>query len=279
MSRARRLTGLAAGLLLVAASAHADPAKCEKTLITGLLKFKKTFLKVYAKCLDAENAGKIPGPCLDPGGQLKLSGVSAKVSSKIASACVAGDLTTLGYSGSCNFKPGAQGAEAACAAMPATTPQELTSCLMCWKSAELARYAAILYASHANEVCDGNLGATSPTCSPLDCTTPLPDQRNLNGGDVDCQRAIGKAGNKYLVSREKLLEKCGLAGGTRTSHVQRPMPGSHSPASSISRCRRGWPERNRSRRAAARRSRRSSGFCTLRDHARRSSRIAITRGQ
>ena len=37
--------------------------------------------------------------------------------------------------------------------------------------------------------------------------------------------------------------------------------------------------RDRSRRPAARRSRRSSAFCTLRDHARRSSRIAITSGQ
>jgi hypothetical protein len=158
MSRVVRLAGLSAGLLLLAASAHADPAKCEKTLITGLLKFKKTFLKVHAKCLDAENAGKIPGPCLDPQGALKLSGVSAKVSTKITNACVAGDLSTLGYTGSCDFKPGAQGAEAACAALPATTPQELTSCLMCWKSAELSRYAAILYASHANELCDDDLG-------------------------------------------------------------------------------------------------------------------------
>lgn len=222
MSHTGRFAALAVGLFLVAVPAHADPAKCEKTLITGLLKFKKTVLKVYAKCLDAENAGKIPGPCLDPTGQLKLDGVTAKVSSKITAACVAGDLTTLGYTGSCDFKPGAQGAEATCAAMPATTPQELTSCLMCWKTAELTRYAAILYASHANEVCDSDLGPTSPTCSPLECTTPLPTQGNINGGEFDCQRGIGKAGNKYLVSREKLLEKCGLAGGTRTTCLADP---------------------------------------------------------
>jgi hypothetical protein len=217
MSYIGRLAAVAAGLLFVAVSAHADPAKCEKTLITSLLKFKKTFLKVNAKCLDAENDGKISGPCPDAAALLKIQTTSQKVTDKVNAACVAGDLTTLGYSGSCNFKPGAQGAEADCAALPASTPQELVTCLECWKAAELSRYAAILYASHADEVCSGDLGATSPRCSPLDCTTPLPDQRNLTGGDGDCQKGIGKAGNKYLVSREKVLEKCGLAGGTRTS--------------------------------------------------------------
>jgi hypothetical protein len=217
MSRVRRLVSLAAGLALFAVPAHADPAKCEKTLVTSLLKFKKTFLKVHAKCLDAENAGKIPGPCPDQAGLDKLSGVSLKISGRVSGACVAGDPATLGYPGTCDLKPGAQGAEADCAALPASTPEELVVCLECWKAAELSRYIAILYASHANEICSNDLGPTSTRCSPLECATPLPDQRNLDGGDRDCQRSIGKAGNKYLVSREKVLEKCGLAGGTLAS--------------------------------------------------------------
>jgi hypothetical protein len=204
-------------LFLLAAPAQAEPAKCEKTIITSLLRFKKTFLKAHAKCLDAQNAGKVTGPCPDAAANLKIQTTNQKIVEKITAACIAGDLATLGYTGSCNFKPGAQGAEASCAALPATTPAELAECLKCWKAAELSRYAAIVYASHANELCDNDLHATSPSCSPLACATPLPDQRNLNGGDVDCQRGIAKAGNKYLVSREKVLEKCGLAGGTRAS--------------------------------------------------------------
>jgi hypothetical protein len=45
----------------------------------------------------------------------------------------------------------------------------------------------------------------------------VPDQRNLTGGEGTCQLGIGKAGYKYIVKREKTLEKCALAGGTQSS--------------------------------------------------------------
>ena len=55
-------------------------------------------------------------------------------------------------------------------------------------------------------------------CSDLNCTTPLPDQRNLtgttSGGEEFCQKGIARAGVKYLLDREKILEKCALKGGT-----------------------------------------------------------------
>ena len=55
-------------------------------------------------------------------------------------------------------------------------------------------------------------------CSELDCTTPLPDQRDLGDtSENDCQKSIGKAGVKHLLAVEKILEKCGLAGGTSAS--------------------------------------------------------------
>jgi hypothetical protein len=67
-------------------------------------------------------------------------------------------------------------------------------------------------------VCGGALDQTSPTCSELNCTTPLPDQRDLGDtGENDCQRQIGAAGIRYLVGREKLLEKCALAGLSRAT--------------------------------------------------------------
>src|SRR5205085_8997582 len=86
----------------------------------------------------------------------------------------------------------------------------------CWKAAELAEFVAIVYASHAVEVC-GVLDGSSTTCSALDCTSPQPNKGNLgNTGEEDCQRAIAKAGIKYLLKREKILEACGLGGQNRS---------------------------------------------------------------
>ena len=221
MSHVARAAALAAGLILVAASAHADPAQCEKTLLASLFKYKKTRLKLWAKCLDAENAGKYGGLCLDNASIEKLTQLGVKVMSKVSVACAGGDLSALGYPSSCGLKADPQGPEVSCAGLPAATPSEWANCLMCWKAIELNRYAAILYASHRNEVCDD---VEHPSvCSPLECETPLPDQGNLTtGGDNNCQRAIGKAGNKYLVTREKVLEKCGLGGGTRATCLADP---------------------------------------------------------
>ena len=218
-----RLVGAATVLLVLSGPAHADPAKCQKTVIPSLLKFKKAYLKAHLKCLDAENVGKIPGPCPDARAQLKVQTVNQKVVAKIAGACTMPDLATLGYPANCAFETVSTGIESQCAALPVTTPSEFAECLKCWKGAELAEYLAILYASHAVELCGGSLDETSPACSDLDCTTPLPDQRNLGStGQSDCQRSIGKAGVKYLVAREKVLEKCGLAGGTQASCLADP---------------------------------------------------------
>ena len=60
MSRSRLLLAVGtATLLAFAVPAHGDPVKCQKTVIKGLAKYKKTYLKVDRKCLDAENLGEI----------------------------------------------------------------------------------------------------------------------------------------------------------------------------------------------------------------------------
>jgi hypothetical protein len=106
-----------------------------------------------------------------------------------------------------------------CAALPGPERTGYRPTLLagagCWKGAELREYLAILYAPLSD--CAGTTSAQSTECSDLDCTTPLPDQRDLTGGDGDCQHGIGNAGFKYLFKREKLLEKCALAGGTQAS--------------------------------------------------------------
>jgi hypothetical protein len=198
--------------------AGADPAGCRKQIVNQLFKFKKIYLKMHVKCLDKQNFLKIEGPCPDAAATAKISATLAKLQDRVAARCTVGDLATLGYSSSCDFDAAATGIEATCAALPASTPAELAACLACWKSAELSEFAATLYASHAGEVCQGAFDATSAACSALDCTTPLPEQRNLgDGGDGLCQKGIGRSGFKHVVKIEKVLEKCGLKGGTRAS--------------------------------------------------------------
>jgi len=210
----RLLVVLAA--LALATPAHADPAKCQKTLLTGLRKYKKTYLKAHEKCLDADNVGKITGPCPDVPAQVKIGDTAGKINPKIGVACATSDLTMLGYPTSCKLATPETTAETNCAALPVTSGSELAACLECWKAAELAEFVAIVYASHAVELC-GSLDAASGTCSEIDCTTPQPLQHDLgDSGENDCQRAIGKAGFKYLLTREKILEGCGLTGQTRT---------------------------------------------------------------
>jgi hypothetical protein len=205
--------GLVAGL---AAPTHADPVKCQRDVVKSMLKLKNTYLKKTAKCLDKQNVGKIPGPCPDAATALKIQKTRDKVIARIVKSCPDPDLTTLGFPSSCAFEAASTGIEAQCAALPVTSASEFAACLACWKEAELAEFMATLYASHAVEVCGGSLDETSPVCSDLDCTTPLPDQRNLGDtGENDCQKSIGKAGLKHLLLVEKALEKCGLRGGTR----------------------------------------------------------------
>jgi hypothetical protein len=210
--------GGAFALVALANIAHADPVVCQKQVIKKLASFKKISLTATEKCLDKENEGKLPGPCPDTASLLKIQKKSVSATDKISTSCTMADLAALGFPGNCQFEAATQGNEGQCAALPVTTPAELSACLQCWKAAEASEFVAILYASHALEVCGGSLGESSPNCSDLDFTSPLPIQRNLGDtGENDCQIGIGKAGVKYLVTREKTLEKCGLAGGTRAS--------------------------------------------------------------
>jgi hypothetical protein len=210
-----------AGLLLTVAAAHpaqADSLGCHKVILKQLLKLEKTIVNAHVKCLKNENALKVPGPCPDPTAQLKIQSVTAAATSAIAGACTASDLTALGYPTDCIYESNTMGKEAACAALPVgTDPTQLAQCLECWTSAEATEYVAVLFASHANEVCGGDLSESSPVCSDLDCTSPVPDQRDLTGSEGDCQLGIGKAGYKYMLKRLKTLEKCALAGGTQSS--------------------------------------------------------------
>src|SRR5262245_1944616 len=223
MASSRQLAiALALGVLVVGMTvpASADPIKCQKAIVQQLAKVKKQILKRTEKCIDNQNIGKISGPCPDADALLKIQTTRDKAVAKIAASCPDPDRITLGFPSNCAFESVSSGIEATCEALPVTNPTELATCLACWKQAELFEFMATLYASHAVEVCGGSLDETSAVCSDLDCTTPLPDQRDLGDtAENDCQKSIGKAGVKHLLTVEKLLEKCGLAGGTSASCV------------------------------------------------------------
>lgn len=206
---------VATGLVTPAA---ADPVLCQKQIAKQYSTLKKKTLKGVEKCLDKDNAGTLPGPCPDGVTAAKLAIGQQKVEAKVAGSCTLVDATALGFGPTCTLGTASTAAENACVGLPVTTSAEFAACISCWKRAELSEFLAVLYASHAQEVCGGTLGSGSTVCSALDCTTPLPDQRDLgSGGEYDCQKAIGKAGVKYLLAREKVLEKCALAGGTQAS--------------------------------------------------------------
>jgi hypothetical protein len=216
------VAALVVSALALATPVQADPSGCQKVIAKQLRKFKKTHLKAHIKCLKLVNKGDIPGPCPDAAAIAKIQQTTASVTTAITAACTPADLATLGFRTDCVYEANTAGAEAACAPLPVLAgpdidPTLLAQCLECWKSAELSEFTAILHASHAVGICAGTTSAQSTVCSDLDCTTPLPDQRNLTGGEGDCQLGIAKAGFKYILKREKTLEKCALDGGTQAS--------------------------------------------------------------
>jgi hypothetical protein len=210
----------------VPASAAIDPtALCHKTVVKQLEKYKKVYLKAHLKCLDKENAGDISGPCPDAIASAKISGANSKITLKIATKCTMQQLSDLGYRSDCAYGTPTGGIAGTCAGLPVTTASEFSECMKCWKGAEFARFVATLYASHAEELCGAALDDSSGVCSDVGCTTPRPDQRDINsGGEYDCQRAISKAGFKHLTKREKTLEKCLLkTAGTVATCIADPI--------------------------------------------------------
>jgi hypothetical protein len=209
-------TGVVTSLLISPMVPPADAADpCQVAIIKALAKYKKAYLKAHSKCLDLENKNSIVGDaCPDAVANAAVTKANVKAKEKIAAACTSvSQITTLGYRSDCAYEAATEGREGQCAALPVTSVDEFTECMKCWKGAELSEFLAILYASHANEVCGGDLGETSPVCSDLDCTSPLPDQRDLgDNSENDCQKGLGKAGIKYLLKREKILETCLLKG-------------------------------------------------------------------
>ena len=224
----RRNVVVIVGIALVGAT-YVPPAcavdpnvVCHKTVVRQLERYKRAYLKKLERCLDLENEGKV-SDCPDAVTATKLAATNSKVAAAIAKKCTLASLDdALGFRNDCHYGADDAGVGGQCFDLPVTTPQEFAECLKCWKRAELARYIATVYASHAQEICGPALDDTSLVCRALGCTTPLPDQRDLDGAERDCQRAIGKAAVDYLLKRERTLETCLLKRGTLAACLADP---------------------------------------------------------
>ena len=200
-----------------------DPVNCQKQVNKNPLKFNEDVLEEGREVRrHPEHRKDLRGPCPDPATQLKIQTVAGDDPDQDRASCVRSPISRrLGFPTSCDVRDdGATGIEGTCAgAAGHDAAAELAACLMRWKGAELAEFLAVLYAVTREPSCAAAC-STRPrrVCSDLDCTTPLPNQLDLGDtGENDCQKAIGKAGIKHLVSIEKVLEKCGLLGNDRAT--------------------------------------------------------------
>jgi hypothetical protein len=218
---------VAALVALAVAPAAADPVLCQKTIAKQYTVLKKKTLKGVGKCLDKENLGTLPGPCPDAATAAKLTTTRQKVEAKVAATCSMADATALGFFPACNFglTDDDSPADQACRTLPVTTPAELAACISCWKQSSFYAFLGVLYASHVEELCGVQPMSTSSVCTAGGCVvgSPYPEQRDLGDtGENDCQRAIGKAGIKYMLAREKIVEKCALTGAARATCIADP---------------------------------------------------------
>jgi hypothetical protein len=216
MRRTSLFLALVLATAAVVAPVHADPARCERTLVKRYTALAKKALRRIAGCVAKENAGRIGPPCPDAVTAAKLALAERRVAARVAAACAPADAAALGFGGTCALpRTDASTAEAACVGVAPASP---AGCAGCWQRADVLRYLALLHASHAVELCGGAIGDASPACAGgcADAFTPVPDQGNLqSAGERDCQTGVTKAGITYLLKRAKLLARCARTGGTR----------------------------------------------------------------
>jgi hypothetical protein len=225
-THALALAAASVGTLLIAAAAAATPTACQKALTKGAAALTRKTLARMARCVDKDNAGRLPGPCPDPITAAKLAIARQRIEHRVEAACGPSDPPALGFAALCSLgAPEGSAAQAACSALPVTSAG-LGPCVDCWQRAGLHEFLALLYASHAVELCGGTVGLGSSVCSQGGCASmldPIPDQRDLGRtGEADCQEGIAKAGIRYLRKRGTLLATCALAGGSRDSCLTIP---------------------------------------------------------
>jgi hypothetical protein len=184
-SRVAVVLSFAASLALVA-SAHADPLKCQRSILKDSGKFAQARIKALQKCEDGRLKGKVLTTCaLDQKTQASLQKAEDKMRAAIGKncggadkACGGGDdetLASISWPGVCpDFEGmGCTNTISDCGG--------IADCLECINAKAIDQAVSLYY------------GSLVP---------------NQSGDILKCQQAIGKATAAFFASKTKALDKC-----------------------------------------------------------------------
>ncbi len=175
-----------AAAIAFASGAHADPIKCQRSILKESGKFAQARMKALQKCEDNKVKGKLPNATVcttEPKTFASLTKASSKFATAIDKSCGGADqdctspgdndsIASLSWPGVC---PGFEGQ----CTNTITTCDDITQCLICINSAAIAQAIDLYYGSNPS----------SPAVS-------------------KCESAIGKATAAFFAAKTKALGKC-----------------------------------------------------------------------
>ena len=194
------LATLAAGP--VAAQPLDQPAvRCQRVIGKWGSKYKVTAISASLTCYDALLRG---GTCNTANRDARIASRLEKFANNVRRSCPNPQLFSappagLGFPQSCVLEPfGLEPGEQACAALTVTDGDSMARCLACWKLAEVNELFKIGYPCVAAQI---------PQGSTLDCGT-APASCPTDPKTIACIRGFGKAAARFVITKEKALEKC-----------------------------------------------------------------------
>jgi hypothetical protein len=181
---------LAAATLVVglAAAAHADALRCERTVAKASAAFAQVKMKVLQKCEDQVVTHRSSGPCPDAAAAARIAKAESKLRLALSKDCGGGDRTCgaggddealggIGWSGGAcpNFEHGS-------CANAVTDCNGVSDCLVCVDEAAVDQAIGLYYGG-------ADLGTSNPAV-------------------LKCQRAIGTYTAKFFETKSKALQRC-----------------------------------------------------------------------
>ena len=170
------------------ARAAATSLDCERAISKGYAKFLRADSKAQRKCWDAVVNNASASSCPDARTTAQITQAASKLRAAVSQKCGGADrncglggddvpLAAIGWNvGVCpNFEGGS-------CSNAIDDCSDVSACLVCVGSAAVDQAMALYYA-------DADLAATNPEV-------------------IGCQRAIGKAGEKFFATKVKALQRC-----------------------------------------------------------------------
>jgi len=175
-------------LAALAPAAYADPLTCERAIEKGTAKYVQTRVKALQTCNDAVVSNSSSGSCPDQKATDKIAKADSKFRATIGKACGGADhvcgtgsddesMASIGWNiGSCRNVEGGSCNNAI------TNCNDVSECLVCVSNAAVNQAITLYY---------GQI-----------------DQGATDSDVIKCQRSIGKFTTKFLVAKNKALQKC-----------------------------------------------------------------------